>query len=377
MKNTKKIFVALCAVASLAACAKSAGPDVQEEPWVNDETKRVPVQLKGNAMRMETKAGEINSLDGVEFGVYALGDLDKPQAVLFQDQWDDGCNCLPSHMENDMAVLETKDGPAYYPIYSTNNYSFYGFHVQDAQNVHLNVADDYTVEIPEYGLVDVLWAKAEATPVTNGSGATVDGFCAKYIREIYKQGIAADYLPKFNFSHQTAAFVFKVIAADEHAAETFKPENGNVRVTKAQVRNLPATAKLNILDGDINGETGTVNRECKIPATGIYPDTTGVKVGEFFLSPENEETLDNIEFEFTIHQRAIENEDNVYKVTGAQIRAKFLADFPAGSEKVFTNFEKGVRYTLNITLQSAEKIEISVSLSPWEDGFNDGILNIE
>lgn len=372
MKNTKKIFVALCAVASLAACAKSAGPDVQEEPWVNDETKRVPVQLKGNAMRMETKAGEINSLDGVEFGVYALGDLDKPQAVLFQDQWDDGCNCLPSHMENDMAVLETKDGPAYYPIYSTNNYSFYGFHVQDAQNVHLNVADDYTVEIPEYGLVDVLWAKAEATPVTNGSGATVDGFCAKYIREIYKQGIAADYLPKFNFSHQTAAFVFKVIAADEHAAETFKPENGNVRVTKAQVRNLPATAKLNILNGDIDGETGTVDRECEIPATGIYPVVLGTKVGEFFLNPDNEDTLDNVEFEFTIHQRAIENEDNVYKVKGAEIRAKFLADFPD-----FNNFEKGYRYTLTITLQSAEKIEISVSLSPWEDGFNDGILNIE
>lgn len=367
MKNIKITVLALCAIA--AGCNKQAA--IEENPWINNEALSVPVQLHTGAMQLSTKAGEISSLDGVEFGVFALGEEGKPQQVLFQDQLaTPGTNCLPATVDaNGMAILNTKEGTAYYPMYSTNNYSFYGFHVQDAAGVHTTVTkedEDYTVEIPEYGLVDVLWNKAVATPVDE-----IEGFCAKYIRYIYKQGIQEQYLPKLDLAHRTAAFIFEVYAADQHAEETFAPSQGNVRVTEAVVKNIPETAKLVVVgenEGTIIGETGKTDRNADIPAAGIMPTVSGRRVGEFFLNPA---TIDDIEFELTVKQRAIENENNKYVITGEQIRKKFEENAS------FVDFQMSYRYTMKITLQSAEKIEISVSLAPWEDGFEDEVLVIE
>lgn len=370
MKSIKYFTMALCSVAAFAACKKSA--DVMVEPWIHDETLAVPVQIRSTSINMATKAGEINSLANVEFGVYALGQLDKPQAVLFQDQWAEGCNCIPSHVENGMAVLNTQEGPAYYPINSTNNYTFYGFHVEDDIDIHVNVEADSTVAIPQYGLVDVLWAEAKAEPIQDEEKGLIEGYCAKYIRYIYNKPMLEN-LPKLNFTHQTSEFIFTVSAADSHAEESFLAANGNVRVTSAVIKNLPETARLNVVTGEIIEESGSVERTWNVPAAGIRPVVAGAKIGEFFISPENAETVDGLVFEFTIKQRAIENETNVYTVSGSQIRSKFLADH--GQD--FTDFEQGYKYRLNISLQSAEKIEISVSLEPWTDGFDSDILEIE
>lgn len=373
MKTAKITFMALCAAAAVVSCQKSSAPTT--EPWVNDESMKVPVQIVGRTAQMTTKAGEINSLAGVEFGVYALGDTSKPQPVLFQDQYEIGSNCLPSTIDdNNMAILTTADGPAYYPLYSTNNYTFYGFHVDDAEGVHTYVEEDSTVAITNYGLIDVLWSEpAKATPVDDPDKGLVEGFCAKYIRSIYKLNLQSQYLPKLHFEHQTAEFIIRVKAADQRAEESFLAENGNVRITDAVVKNIPTSARLNVIDGSIIEGAEVEDKACDIPAAGIRPvySDTGVKVSEFFLSPSNPETLNNVEFNFTLRQNAIENETHDYTITGSSIRAKFEED-PA-----FDGFKKGYRYFLTLTISSAEKIEILVSLEPWKDGFTGNILDIE
>lgn len=376
MKTNRFSFVAACALAAVASCSKSNEQTVQQYPWVEDETLPVPVQVMGGNYELSTKA-EINNMTNVEFGVYALGESDKPQVVLFQDAYDDNCNCVPSYIDrNGMATLNVRTwnestetysiGPAYYPLNSTNNYSFYGFHTQDTYDVHTNIDENGTADIPEYGVVDVLWGKSVAE-VVDGQ----HGFCAKYVRYIYSQGIQNEYLPKINFEHTTSAFVFEVYAADQRAENSFSASRGNVRVTKATVRNIPASARLIVVgegEGTIVREGDFVERDCALPTGGVRPTLTGKEIAEFFLIPEN---FDDIEFDFTVSQNAIANENSTYTVKGSAIREKFE------SNPEFTKFEIGKRYVLKLTLQSVEKIEISVSVESWNDGFSDSILEIE
>ena len=375
MKTAKFTFLALCAATVAISCSKSHSVENKLEPWVNDESLQVPVQIISRTSNMTTKAGEISSLENVEFGVYALGDDQKPQPVLFQDLYAEGSNCIPSHINAENMADLTIDGiPVYYPLSSTNNYTFYGFHVSDVEGSHTKVEDDGTVAINNYGLIDVLWSQpAVATPIDDPEKGTIEGFCAKYIRSVYKLNLVEQNLPKLHFEHLTSEFIFRVKAADERAETSFLPENGNVRITDAVIKNLPASARLNVMTGEILEETQLTDKICDIPAEGIYPVYTldGTKISEFFISPGTAATLDNIEFSFTIKQNPVGNEDPTYKVTGADIRSKFEA------EPLFEGFKPGYRYYLTITMSSAEKIEIKVSLEPWKDGFTGDIIDIE
>lgn len=376
MKTTKFTFLALCAATIAISCSKSHSIENKQEPWVNDESLQVPVQIISRTANMITKAGEISSLENVEFGVYALGDALKPQAVLFQDLYAEGSNCIPSHINTENMADLTIDGMSvYYPLSSTNNYTFYGFHVSDVEGSHTTVDADGTVAINDYGLIDVLWSQpAVATSVDDPEKGTIEGFCAKYIRSVYKLHLENQYLPKLHFEHLTSEFIFRVKAADEAAEDSFTPEKGNVRITDAVIKNLPASARLNVMTGEILEETQlTTDKICEIPAEGVYPVYTleGTKISEFFISPGNAATLDNIEFNFTIKQNPAGNEDLTYKVTGSEIRSKFEA------EPLFEGFKPGYRYYLTVTMSSAEKIEIAVSLEPWKDGFSSDIIDID
>lgn len=381
MKTAKIIVLSFCALASLASCNKNTNPGSGDEPWVYDETLPVPVQILGQSSALQTKAGAITPVNGslpsnVHFGVFGIGDMDKDTPVLFQDRAGSGCNAVDATVSYNAAAglyiseLSANGRPVYYPIRSLNNYSFYGYHVGNGADntvLSLNADGEYTIAISDYGFTDVLWATPAVAQELNG----LEGYNTKYIRELKKLGrVGNAFLPRLDFGHQTAAFEFYVKASDAAAEASFGRNKADIRVMKASVEGLKTDATLIVLsdDPERNGVIVEGAQEAEPYVinlgNGVYPTVAGALVGDgIFVKPES---LENVVFNFEFNQS-----NCAYTVTGAQAKAAFEAKYPD-----FKGFEKGNRYQMNILLNKAMEVEISVTLQAWEDKFTD-IITVE
>lgn len=376
MKHISYIFISavMTALVLAPACSKDSPSPKDEMPeWATDITKEVPIILStGSPSIVKTKAA-ITSLEGVEFGVLAYDATNMDE--LFRDQVARGGDAEAQFFSNKTGA----DTTMYYPLYNPKeyNYSFFAWHTSDtkvasSKNIFNLDANAYTKTF-EIGHVDVLWAKADATPFEVGSGEeaiTYTGFNAEYQRAARKNLSSWEtYLPKLTFKHLTAALHFKVVAEDADAAATFIKNNVElVRLTDLKIfsvsgSGIPSSVILDV----INGEMTTKNyaKNLAITAASLLPKVDAQEFGEgLFIMP----TSDELRVMFTI-----QTPTGAYTPSESGDKDKDKG-FPLNAPSA-KGFEAGKSYTYKIIIRSLENIQIKLELAEWiEAPINDNVI---
>ena len=380
MKRISYIFIDLMVTALVLApaCSKDSPSPKDEMPeWVTDLTKSVPIILgTGSPSVVKTKAA-ITSLSNVEFGVLALDTTNNANVELFRNEVAYGAQANVAQFFSKKTGADTT---MYYPLYNPNsyNYSFFAWHTSDTTVVTKSKifdldANAYTKTF-EIGHVDVLWARADATPFVIGSGEeakTYKGFNAEYQRTARKELGASweTYLPKLTFKHLTAALHFKVVAEDADAAATFIKNNVElVRLTDLKIfsvsgSGIPSSVILDV----INGEMTTKNyaKNLAITAASLLPNVDAQEFGEgLFIMP----TSDELRVMFTI-----QTPTGAYTPSESEDKDKDKG-FPLNAPSA-KGFEAGKSYTYKIIIRSLENIQIKLELEEWiEAPINDNVI---
>ena len=343
----------------MASCSKHAQPEPEFEPWVNDLSLPVPIQFgTPNLVSPDTKAAPIkdaSNLEGKRIGVFAI---DKSS-----NNWTDSESILMNNViaSSDRGKI-TFSPTQYYPVKSDKNYTFYGYYVYSAdvgyesdseEPIPTGDQDGYYVTLP-MGNIDYLWAKSEATAY-NG----LDGFNAKYIREITKGGAgASDKMPKFEFKHITAGVDIKVQADPQEAGATFT----DIKICSVCVNDAVTKAKLCIAHRTKPSKEGTfVSTDPtpgKIEMTGGSNSTVWLEnAGPF--SP----TIDGV----TVGHGLFLYPGKAYKVT-----VYYKSDATKNQWTPFTfttsTLQAGYKYTYTLLFHSSKSIDINVSVLGWEEG---------
>ena len=126
MKRITVIILGIIAVMTVN-CSKQniqGGAETSQEPWVNDTTLPVPIELgAGDNTRIESKAAVLpGNLNDTHFGIFAI---DVAQT------WADGAESVLLQNKEGLyneGIIEFVDGKQYYPMLTKYNYTFYGYH---------------------------------------------------------------------------------------------------------------------------------------------------------------------------------------------------------------------------------------------------------
>lgn len=386
MKRIFLYLLTLLAALSLGCTKNGLNPErdssFDNAPWAIDESMPVPIQFDGSRFGVtQTKAGKIESLTGVNFGVLGLdpskasewGNTDGPEALLLLNKKATirtnkvGDSKFDPDIDDDAVIVKFLDNndqevTYYYPVYSRFNYTFYGYHTTAEENgtepALTKDGDAYYVANIPVGERDILWAKAEATDFEL-SGTTYKGFNSKYIRNARKEnattpGFYAAHLPQFEFAHKTAHLHFNVRAEDAYSAGTFKVgdvEKLKVKSIKLTATDLPTKARLNVLDGTLSA-TETAATGITLSATPYCPtdySEEGVEFGEgLFIVPG-----------YYAMKLTLTLEEPNWDET-----ATLDLPIPTHGDEAY-GFKPGIEYTYTITIKSLETQTIGVALTGW------------
>ena len=342
-------------------CSKDNNSPKDEMPsWVTDLTKAVPIILgTGPSSGVKTKAA-ITSLSDVEFGVLALDIVSKDE--LFRTEVARGGASEAQFFSKTNGANITK----YYPLYNPdgNNYSFFAWHTSDtkvaSQKSIFDLDEGTYTKTFEIGQVDVLWAKADATPFVVNE-ITYNGFNAEYQRTArkYYSSTFDNYLPKLTFKHLTAALHFMVVAEDADAAATFiniKDNEELVHMTDLKIYSvsesgIPAEASLDVISGELT-TVSQANNLAIAAEEPLLPEVTAHEFGAgLFIMP----TSENLRVQFTLNVPT----GNFTPTDGTGVGYPLNA--PEGG------FVAGKSYTYKIIIRSLEDISIKLDLEEWID----------
>ncbi|MBO5805089.1 MAG: fimbrillin family protein [Bacteroidales bacterium] len=217
----KRISIILAIASLLVMCMTGCGkhkPDSDPNAWMEDLSLPVPINFGSSSL---TKS-EINTMDGVTFGVFAVEHGDASQI-----DWKGGPSLLLNNVtatkdpSTGMAVLD--GGPYYYPMDNHRNFSFYGYYpttYTDETPVSVSRADESlvaTMRIKDNQ--DILWSYSLAKTTKASNGTTYSGFNGRYIRKVVLEDNSK--LPKLEFKHLTTNLVFNAKANKDLTPEEF------------------------------------------------------------------------------------------------------------------------------------------------------------
>ena len=381
----KKLFVLLsvCAVFAAVSCGKDGGRDLRgQDPdapeWLYNMELPVPIEFgAGSVSTTATKLDYSVEPDGLfgsdwfRYGVLALDQAGQAHISVNGIEARNAPTSLFTDGVDGMYKTEFVDGsdnpsPHYYPVVSDRNFTFYAYHTFNGSGYSPADLNGNVYENIEVGRCDILWAKAQATPIGSGVGA-VEGFNANYIRHLANANnvyLSSANAPRFGFQHCTSRFVFFIQAENDYAESTMT--EALVTIDNIKIKGVCLSASMDVTTGVLTA-TGTPNGELTVnrdETTPFQPVAAGAVWGDpLFVLPsyvENGAADGGIEMEMTI--KAFGNEDYVYR----QVLRY------GGSA---TSFQPGTSYQFRITVKSYEKIEIVTSVEAWTqaDG-NDFII---
>lgn len=362
--------ILLWALAIFAAgCSKSKQPEPVYEPWVNDLSLPVPIRF-GLSGLSETKAApvnEITDLEGRKIGVFGIN----------RDETSDWTLSANRLLTNDEATCENGklvfENTRYYPPKSDINYTFYGYYVRST--THSTEPGDNapqpTVEADAYyvpvvfGNTDYLWARSKATKYEG-----MDGFNARYIRKITKDGVAADYMPTFKFKHVTAGVQIWAKGDDDgitdgSAGETdVDSDYTDIQICSVSVVNAVASANLCVAH-----KTAPAN-EGKFFSASTARNNIMMKTRK--RGTEDEETADLTDSDIpctpTVSGTRLGHDLFLYPGEMYQIIVYYKT---AASETMETytlntvTLSAGTQYKYTLIFHKTIATEISVSLESW------------
>ena len=399
----KYLFIAAAALVAMAACNKAPqAVDPESElpqsgpAWLYDQSKPVPILFGGQDVTTKASGMIVNddttdpanvvsgNFKDIEFGVLGvdltrLGDANNTdtdkillagvvganKVLTDQDVAEGGA--YPGAIAGTTVVTfpEGQNGSYYYPMFSKNdagvtkNYTFFAYRTENEPaegHADMTFIQNETTfyKSVSFGDTDILWAKAEATPLEDNT----TGFNAAYVRKAMEAGnFYSTYAPKFHFAHLTAAFKFVVKAYNQRAEDTL---DGNLSVTGITVRGVYSSATLNINEGTFQA-TGNPNTDLEVsyeedPQNPFYPKYNNGN-GTLFGSPLF--TLPTIDYGTAgytpeaVVSLALPNDQTLEVV--------LPINAPQGG------FVAGKAYQFNVIINSLEEIQIVTTLADWDE----------
>lgn len=369
MKKIYYLLLILASALAIASCKKTASVQTEvSEPWVYDEQLPVPIEFGSvSGLGLETKGAiTSNALYSIPFGIYGI-DLENGVTLSSSEEKSHLAQCEST--ENILQFVESLNGNVkhlYYPIETKNNFTFYGYHVgtEDVEGLTEQTTNAYykTISLDN---IDILWARATATPIDLGGGNLVKGFNSKYSRVARQQSTPSLYYPQLDFRHVTTAFHVKVKAYDEEAAASFAVDR--VRVTNLTLTNVDDKVKLIIADRSNPSREGTLEslgeekHDLVRDNLEVVPTAAGAEISDgFFVLPG---TYSDSRIRFTLETDP----------EGTAQTYECVLPLPQSSE----SFEVAKSYTFTIIVKSFNEIIIKASLNDWESGFTEEDLEQE
>lgn len=373
MKNFSIILLGALAML-MAGCSKDVHTaSTPDDDWQSNVNLPVPIQLGQGGLA--TKADPINTneqLQNLTFGVFAV---DKSAETWTTDDNSIYLNNEQSYVKDGYIQFGTS-GTAktiYYPLVSKENFSFYAYYNRISNN---NVENTGTqILIPcTIGHTDILWACAEAQTYVDADAQAYDGYNARYVRKVTKEG-QNDMLPKFEFQHVTASLEFSAIK--KRADGSANTADQTIIVKSLTLNDLPTSADLCV--ADLSGD----NKGKLIPSDAVSNIVKGLdkevlnaaKLAEasldktslctMFICPQENERITG---ELTV---SVDGTSQILPIT------LDLSDFKMedGTQANTSGFAAGHLYRVLFTIYEAEKISIQVTLKDYVDEFdNDYII---
>ncbi len=395
----KLSYILLLAVVAFTACRKHDDTlqNPQEEAWVSDLTLPVPIQFSGNGVLTKALVESLGDMEGT-LGIVAVDttvarwDRTVSGSILFtanEEIW----GVAKAAVDSDGNIgFDDGTGSRYYPMYSENNYTFYGYYPYD-ESVFSQISTTPPVGSSsdkgfrvryKIGNVDILWGKAAAEDYTpSGSSTTYKGYNARYIRKVREDKVYEAKMPKMHFKHLLTALDFYLVS-ENATAQTVEITGIKILNTYQYASLLVAKRRQSATDPEPTYMSGTFLQEdfdndLAYPKDRIGVNLTvsegitagkhggyiatkeGLSMGTALLvptpTPYSNEDLNAVDDEstFYIEVSAKTSADN-YTST-----IKSIFKLTAPNE----GFLAGTRYKYNITVKDLEKLDIKVSLAGW------------
>lgn len=402
----KNIWLWALAGLFMVSCSSNDDEPNIEKPVTEDDWEgpngQVVIQLGGGestatANTTVTRAPITeNTFIGTNVGVFALATT--PNADTPATDWSTPEGALLSNVQGTISAQtntegsETgakkislhKDGASgavyYYPMDNKYDYTFYGY--APFQENATVTASQATVQFSFDGSQDIMWNKAVAPQIPEGSiyidedtneknSTVITGYKAKYIRQLKynhdiiinhsKQGEDYKWVPNIEFSHLLTQFTFQVVAAKKQS-EADKEKVQNMRVKDIKIKNHGSKATLNIISGVL---TWTGSEEIKMLeidsdkiATESFPPSTdtngGDKVGYLMAKPTDGTTP--LELEVTIEAPTA--------TSGTAIPATQTVPVFINTEG---GFKRGIIYNVQIGIYAMQEVQADATLTEWEE----------
>ena len=374
------VYVALAAMGVMAACSKNDNVDPQGNGGntVIDDNSPVAVELGVSGVNLDVNvtpkskaAGALDTWNSQALYIYAFDRTEddfKTAAFIDNVQGTAPAASTPDPQPGDTLGVITLTNPAYpgEPFYYSGStvYDFYGYYIDDAAVesavsagavVPTETATSIYVPFRINGTQDLMVAKADPAVDVEGATETVESTRA-YSAYAARRGVQ----PTLRFRHLLSRFNFEIkpgaASADNVTVDSIalvSKVEGELVVVSANAEDLGLN---NIVEG-------TLDTLCLpgIAAEGVKTETfnsglskeeqTSKAVGTNLLVIPGETSYELLVW------LSNDNGDSPIAPQVAQVTLRESATFDAG--KV---------YTVTIMIYGLESVEVSASLTGWQDG---------
>ena len=374
------VYVALAAMGVMAACSKNDNVDPQGNGGntVIDDNSPVAVELGVSGVNLDVNvtpkskaAGALDTWNSQALYIYAFDRTEddfKTAAFIDNVQGTAPAASTPDPQPGDTLGVITLTNPAYpgEPFYYSGStvYDFYGYYIDDAAVesavsagavVPTETATSIYVPFRINGTQDLMVAKADPAVDVEGATETVESTRA-YSAYAARRGVQ----PTLRFRHLLSRFNFEIkpgaASADNVTVDSIalvSKVEGELVVVSANAEDLGLN---NIVEG-------TLDTLCLpgIAAEGVKTETfntgetkenqTAKAVGTNLLVIPGETSYELLVW------LSNDNGDSPIAPQVAQVTLQESATFDAG--KV---------YTVTIMIYGLESVEVSASLTGWQDG---------
>lgn len=449
----KQFFYAAMALAVMSSCSKDNDPGIGN-PEENNDKAVIALGLDVPTVTASTRgtgsvgdvAGDQNTWNSQKLYIYMV---DRNTGLEAEEGAENAKNKIldngvlefraPKADAKDKGAIriyktyteDSDNGVIQYKYYPTNGqYTFYGYHIDDAKNATQNItADAKTVtNVTIDGTQDLLAAKtidmAENDATTEGSfykeiATTLSSEWTELMKYQFGARTARKgIVPVLKFEHQLARLKFFVRAGSASAAgyewqtnqwverksSDAEPKTLGMQVTKITLKDMA-----NVVDMDLTVPSSTRNGtgvanfvvcskdatannkldptkglinpvvpkypygDVNIPSADTDPDAKGTQVGEpvMFFPIDNPDN-GNITLSIDLKQYVEDTKDEATgTITYKEVEKadnKLIIDQTKISGGTTQKFKPGASYNVYITIYGFEKIEVTAVLTAWENG---------
>lgn len=361
MVMKKYHFLAVVAVAALAACSKTA--PVAETPDPLDDGSAVAVSFAAYSPKnidVKSTGAVENAWAGQTLKIYGYDKTvtDFSAATPFINNVE--AAAPSSGVKGEITVLNPDYNEPFYYV-TGKYYDFYGYHIDDAfTDDPVAQADGVYVPFTIDGSQDLMIAKADQATDIASAGASISADKA-YSAYAARRGVQ----PNLLFHHLLSRFTFNIVAGSEtgskinvDAIKMVSKSSGQLKVVGEDrgLANVSETLDTLALMEKQDGEM--------VALTPVQPDTyaeardNAKQVGESLMVIPGESSYKLL---VSTSQEGVateiepqEYEINIANITGA----------PDGA----TAFEAGYSYKVTLVIYGLEEVKFTVELEEWKDG---------